>query len=289
MTSKARTSIAVLFGVVMVTRAFGTFGSVISSFKMTGAKPPYARGIYRDSTYVYGVLYGSPCSLRCYTTNGSVVGSVVLSGALFPGDADGTQTGAKYLAVLESKTMVRVYAIATGSFVTSFSSPTTWGYAYYPNNYPPGPSVYYGRGSYVEVYTVGGSFVNSFPVRNPRGLAATYTVGMVSGNYVIVGSAAAAGATRVYTAGGSLRASFTLPFHSLGLEYLRSNSAMASSRRSAIDLSTSTARCFRALRRPSSMRVEKVFFFPMIYILFNFFCNCKYNFLISYNLYFLIF
>lgn len=102
---------------------FPGVGSVISSFQISTTSPPYALGIYRDASYVYGVMYSTGTDyLRSFTTAGSVVGSVVLTGATTPRGAAHSHLGSGYVAICDATTKrLNNYAVKTGSQVTSFS------------------------------------------------------------------------------------------------------------------------------------------------------------------------
>lgn len=98
-------------------------GSVISSFQISTTTAPYALGIYRDASYVYGVMYSTGADyLRSFTTAGSTVGSVELKGATTPRGAAHSHLGSGYVAICDATGLVlRNYAVKTGSQVTSFS------------------------------------------------------------------------------------------------------------------------------------------------------------------------
>ena len=66
-------------------------GSVITSFKMSAFAEPCALGIYRDPSYVYGVMYftGTDYIYR-FTTGGARVGSYALSGTSKPREEKAT-------------------------------------------------------------------------------------------------------------------------------------------------------------------------------------------------------
>lgn len=97
-------------------------GSVISSFKMTGLAKPYALGIYRDASYVHGVIYGGDKNyLYRFTAAGVRLSSYVLNGTSTPRDADHAHLGAGYLAVVDArKRYLFVFGTAGGAAVTSF-------------------------------------------------------------------------------------------------------------------------------------------------------------------------
>jgi hypothetical protein len=127
-----------------VPAADGT-GSVISSFRMTGVAKPYALGIYRDASYVHGVIYGGDKNyLYRFTPAGARVSSYVLNGTSTPRDADDAHLGAGYLALVDArKRYLFVFSTAGGAAITSFpvaGSPFPlncfWDGAYYHANGP---------------------------------------------------------------------------------------------------------------------------------------------------------
>jgi hypothetical protein len=98
------------------------FGAVISSFRMTGVAKPYALGIYRDASYVYGLIHGSSQNyLYRFTAAGTRVSSYVLNGTSTPRDACRAHVGAGYLAFVDAtKRHLLVFPVTGGSAVTSF-------------------------------------------------------------------------------------------------------------------------------------------------------------------------
>jgi hypothetical protein len=118
-----------------------TIGSIIRSFRMSGTSAPYALGIYRDPSYVYGIFY-SPHHLRRFTTSGSVVSTSSLSGMSVPRGADKAHLGNGYLSIVDATTR-RCYVFRTsgGTAVTSFTAAGSsypmnvfWDGAYYYTN-----------------------------------------------------------------------------------------------------------------------------------------------------------
>lgn len=97
-------------------------GSVISSFRMTGVAKPYALGIYRDASYVHGVIYGADKDyLYRYTAAGARVSSYVINGTSTPRDACHAHLGAGYLALVDArKRYLFVFTTAGGTAITSF-------------------------------------------------------------------------------------------------------------------------------------------------------------------------
>ncbi len=133
-------------------------GSVILSFTMSGNVEPFALGIYRDASYVYGLFY-RPNHLRCYTSAGSRVATYPISGPSVPRGGDHAHLGAGYLSLVCPNTK-RLYVFPTtgGSPVASFpASGANWpmnnfydGRYYYTN----GP---YDRNLWHRYTTSGGS------------------------------------------------------------------------------------------------------------------------------------
>ncbi len=185
-------------------------GSVISSFRMTGAETPKATGIYRDWTYVYGILYSAgPDYLTTYTPAGSVVRSATLSRAQAPRDADHSTLGSGYVDVFDfGKKMLLTYK-KNAEFVKAKPLPSdTTAYAYIP-----GSSKYFvARDEMVFRYTTNDVLVNKFYVGGYiGGLAATPVYDGKNGEYVIIGRSGVGGYSYVYTGAGSLVDSFVVP------------------------------------------------------------------------------
>lgn len=100
-----------------------TIGSVIRSFYMTGLSGTYALGIYRDSSYVYGIGYNASTDyLLRFTATGSSAGSVTIPGCSTPRGADKCHLGNGYLCLVDPAGRLYIYRTAGGSPVTSFSS-----------------------------------------------------------------------------------------------------------------------------------------------------------------------
>lgn len=185
-------------------------GSVISSFQMTASASPTATGIYRDWTYVYGILYSTGADyLAAYTPSGSLVKSVGLSQAKAPRDADYSPLGTGYVDVFDfDRKMLLTYKI-NGEYVKAKPLPSdTTAYAYIP-----GASRYFiARDQMVFRYTLNDVLVNKFYVGgNIGGLAATPVYDGKDGEYVVIGRSGPGGYSYVYTGGGSLVDSFVVP------------------------------------------------------------------------------
>lgn len=180
--------------------ALAGIGDVIGSFRMDGAL-----NIYRDADYVYCVAGTN--TLRRYTVNGSLVGTVALAGLTTPGDADHSPLGAGYVGIVERSDRVYHYRISDGSFVASMMiGPGTIGYAYFPDS----RYFYTHTGPFVYRYTTTGSFVNSFAVAySATEIAAASRFDDNAGEYVIVATRSTS--TMVYTGAGSAVRSFNAP------------------------------------------------------------------------------
>jgi hypothetical protein len=211
MTARVRMTICV--AAASLTFALGAqadVGSVLSSFKMTGAETPRANGRYRDWTYVYGILYSAgPDYLVTYTPAGSVVRSATLARAQTPRDADHSLLGSGYVDVFDyGKKMLLTYK-KDAEFVKAKPLPSdTTAYAYIP-----GSSKYFvARDEMVFRYTTDDVLVNKFYVGGYiGGLAATPAYDGKNGEYVIIGRSGVGGYSYVYTGAGSLVDSFIVP------------------------------------------------------------------------------
>lgn len=135
-----------------------TIGSIIRSFFMTGTTGTYALGIFRDSTYVYGIGYNASTDyLLRFTPTGSSAGSVSIPGCSTPRGADKAHLGNGYLSLVDPAGRLYVYRTSGGSPVTSFSASGSpwamnvfWDGTYYCTN------GYSNRGLYYR-YTSSGS------------------------------------------------------------------------------------------------------------------------------------
>jgi hypothetical protein len=109
-------------GAYGATPAADGIGAVISSFRMTGTAKPYALGVYRDSSYVYGLVHGSSQNyLYRFTAGGTRVSSYVLSGTSTPRDACPAHVGSGYLAFVDAtKRHLYTFPVTGGSAVASF-------------------------------------------------------------------------------------------------------------------------------------------------------------------------
>lgn len=174
-------------------------GSLISSFYMTGSSGTYALGIWRDSSYVYGIIYSASTDyLRSFTTAGSAAGSVALRGTATPRGAGDCHLGGGYVAVTDA-TNNRVYMFnkGTGSAVTSFSTTAAnqewsvmWSGTYYYTcrSYNPNSRLYYrytSTGGSAGTWTASG-----YPFSYCRGIGYTNIANSATGSYMVAGEAA---------------------------------------------------------------------------------------------------
>ncbi len=204
------TVFVVLMPLVAAGLAQASVGSLISSFKLSGSGPPLATGIYRDWTYVYGILQATGTNyLRSYTANGSVVGSRTLARANQPRDADHSALGGGYFDTFDLGTKMLLTYTNGGDFVKARPLPSdTTAYAYIPGS----KTYFIAREEMIFRYTLDDVLVNKFYVGGTiGGLAATPACEGHNGQYVIVGREGAGGYTYVYTGGGSLVDSFVVP------------------------------------------------------------------------------
>ncbi len=89
---------------------------------MTGTAKPYALGIYRDPSFVYGLVHGSSQNyLYRFGVAGSLLGSYTLKGTSTPRDACPAHVGAGYLAFVDAtERRLFVFRVTGGAAVTSF-------------------------------------------------------------------------------------------------------------------------------------------------------------------------
>ncbi len=189
-------------------------GSVISSFTMSGTAVPYALGIYRDASYVYGIFY-SPNHIRRFTTAGSMVSTHSISGVTVPRDADRAHLGSGYLSIVDpTGRRVGIYRLTGGAPVTSFSvganMNVAWDGTYYYSNASTNLGLFYR-------YTTSGSSAGTwsasgYSMSSCGGVASTTKFNGASGVYIIACSWHPNQPSAAFNrTGGSLIRSFTLP------------------------------------------------------------------------------
>lgn len=209
---------------------FGSLGSVISSFQISGDNGPHAVAVYRDADFIYGVLQYGPTGeheykLFTYAPDGSALSSIPLNCTLewanwhleWLEDADHSVLGDGYFGIIGVGKYFPAYgldfSIKTGSIVGSFpTSPLATAYAYIPG----GQYIYVGQTypSYIFLFTTSGSVVSSFKPHHVCDLlAATDYYNSLNGAYLISYGGGSGLYHHVYTDAGSLVGSFWLgPF-----------------------------------------------------------------------------
>jgi hypothetical protein len=170
--------------------AFGSLGSIISSFWVADNWWSYAFGVARDATYICWVTTErAPYCL--YYRNPAGGGGMTFIGK-FPaghGDADVSVLGPGYFADIYREGTSGPYSITdfdvhTGSAVASWTPlGSMQGYAYNPAL---GIRYVGGEYGYVHRYNAAGSLLSSFPTAGPVGLAATNEFAGSRGEYIIV-------------------------------------------------------------------------------------------------------
>ncbi len=192
-----------------------TLGSVIRSFTMSGTSTPYALGIFRDASYVYGVFY-SPNHLRRFTSTGSMVSTHSISGASVPRGGDVAHLGSGYMSLVCPTTRrLYVYRVTGGAPVASM---TAAGSAWPMNNFYDGTYYYTNgpnnRGMFYRYTTSGssaGTWTCSFPMSTCGGATYVDKFNGGSGGYIVACSWTSGQASAGFTKAGSLVRSFTLP------------------------------------------------------------------------------
>lgn len=183
--------------------------SVVSSFRVGGNAGPYALGVYRDSNYVYEIMYSLPApTLRRYTAAGKLLRSNALGGVKVLRDAGPSHLGAGYFSALDADSGRLVTFTTAGSFVSAREVPRgARGYTRERGE----REFYLGRGRYVYFYTASGKVGSSFyAASDVNDLAAVDFFGGNPGAYIIAGYVAANEPIRVYTHTGSLVMYFSL-------------------------------------------------------------------------------
>jgi hypothetical protein len=210
MTARLRGILSVTAALAVALAAPAAAATILGSFQMKDIGTAKATGIYRNWTYVYGILDSSgPSYLTTYTPGGSLVRSATLTKASAPRDADHSTLGSGYVDVFDfDKKMLLTYRV-NASYVKSKPVPSdTTAYAYVPGS----RRYFLARGELVFRYTTDDVLVNKFYVGGYiGGLAATPVYDGKNGEYVIVGRSGVGGYTYVYTGAGSLVDSFIVP------------------------------------------------------------------------------
>jgi hypothetical protein len=214
----ASVALSAAVALIFTAAALADYPSIISSFRMSGKAPPYARGIFRPwySNIIYGIFYDGPRrhSLRIFTTTGSLIASYAMPGGVMLGDADFAPAGySGYFAVIdEGSHELKAYGM-TGSFYrvvrTLPSDVVGYGVGGHVTAY-----VHLGtRGGVVYRYTPAWSFLYSFATGvEIADLAAGQGYNGRWGDWLEVGPARSGEPIRVYDGwGGSFYGSFSLP------------------------------------------------------------------------------
>lgn len=207
---------AAVIGALLTPATSVALGEVISSWQLSGTTAPYALGIVRDDTYVYGVFYheANVGSLRRFTTTGSFLDSVPLTVSGTVRDGDSCDLGAAYCVVISivAGTSGRVYKVvkSTGSIANSFSVTTS---ASNPQNiaYIANIGYYAVGGGYtgttINMYTTLGMSAGTWTISSGQtymgALAWSSTVNWMSGSYVIYSAWSAGIGHTVFTYPGA--------------------------------------------------------------------------------------
>ncbi len=218
-TTLARTAsvaLAAAVAFIVTAAAVADYPSVISSFRMSGKAPPYARGVYIPwySRTIYAIFYEGPGrhSLRVFTTTGSLIATYTMPGGVVLGDADFPPAGySGYLAVVDEGSHELKAYTTTGSFYrvirTLPSDVVGYGVGGHVTAY-----LHLGtRGGVVYRYTPTWSFLNSFLTgMEIADLAAGQGYKGYWSDWLEVGGARYGEPVRVYR-GGYFYGSFSLP------------------------------------------------------------------------------
>jgi hypothetical protein len=209
-------ALAAVAGLTLASTAYAYLPTIISSFRMSGTAPPYARGIVLYGPRGVFFLRDSYNYLYAFNTSGSLISTARLPGAVRLGDADGPPEGYpsySFAVVDEAALNVKIYT-TTGSYVgTLFTvSPKTVGI---------GVGGHLAEHIYtiteegvVSRYSPYGSFVASYATGvKAADIAAAYGYKYMWGDYIYVGPAQEYEPIRVYDMrfGCSLAGSFTMP------------------------------------------------------------------------------
>jgi len=209
---------ATVLGLTVAAAALGNaFPSIISSFRMSGDTPPYARGIYYY-TDVFGIFYNGVGTnyLYRFTTAGSLISSALLPNANVLGDADWAPPGYPaygYFGVIDEGTdELKVYTTA-GSYagVARTLSADTVGYGVggHVVNY-----IYLGTASgVISCFKPDWNLYNMYSTNVPLSdLAAGRGYGGMWGDFVFLGPSQPPPYVRAYYGlSGYLVGSFALP------------------------------------------------------------------------------
>jgi hypothetical protein len=216
---KRRASVALAAAVALIFTAAAVAGypSIISSFRMSGVTPPYARGIFarEGSSTIYGIFYEGPYrhSLRVFTSTGSLVTTYHMPGGAILGDADYPPAGSPgHMAVVDvGYHDLKAYTI-TGDYLGVVSTLARSTVAYACDGREKRYIYLATNGGIVYRYSATWSIINSFATGVPTAdLAAGPGYAGYWGNWVILGPAERPAGLRAYTASGSFYGTFALP------------------------------------------------------------------------------
>jgi hypothetical protein len=217
---KASVAWAAAAAVIVAAAAYAYPIHVISSFRVSGTSPPYARGLmgisHGGDWYCIKYVADGYNYLYKYDTNGSLLSTVHLPGAVKLGDAEIAPPGFSpynYFGVLDNGAHdVKVYDYA-GSFVGTWRAVSTDTVGYGRLGY----SQYYTylgtRDGRITVYSGAGSFINSYATGiELADLAAEDSYAGMPGDFLVLGPARVGDPNRVYRGPtGSLQGTFSLP------------------------------------------------------------------------------
>lgn len=211
---KGSVALAAAAALIINGAVLADYPGIISSFRISGVTPPYARGVYGGDESVGAIFYEGPGrhSFRVFTSGGSLVATYAMPGGVMLGDADNPPQGyaAGTFAVLdEGAHNIKIYN-TTGSFVGVWKAvpANTVGLAIggYTQKF-----VYLGTSDgVISAHTYAGSFIASFATGVPLadlGASAAY---MAWGDYVYLGPARNGDPVRVYNY-QSICGSFSYP------------------------------------------------------------------------------
>jgi len=209
-------ALAAVTAFTLASTVYADLPTIISSFRMSGTAPPYARGIVLYGPRGVFFLRDSYNYLYTFNTSGSLISTARLPGAVRLGDADGPPEGYPsycFAVVDEAALNVKIYT-TSGSYVGTL-------FAVAPKTVGIGIGGHLARHIYtvteegvVSRYTPYGSFVGSYATGvKAADIAAAYGYKYMWGDYIYVGPAQEYEPIRVYDMrfGCSLAGSFTVP------------------------------------------------------------------------------
>ncbi len=208
-----RVMIFVVALLALAAAAAADFGSVVSSFRLSGTSMPYVTGIIKHSPrnpVYYGALYSTgPDYLLQYNESGSIIGSYILEGCLAPADMDDWSDVRKISVLDVGRRELLEYVPTTGSFIGSRPVPSnTRGFAVLGWRW----CSFIAVGTWVYQYDRNWSIVSSFNTGMDIGaIAATPFFRNREWATVIVAPRGRGYFNCYYVSTGSFAASFTVP------------------------------------------------------------------------------